>query len=159
DIDASFFHGNEPVTPGTYLCVSIRDTGIGMSEDVKANLFKAFFTTKKDGTGLGLLSCRRILDNHHSYLRVESAPGQGTTFSLYFPLATTIAAPGADVHELPQGTGQRILAVMEEASTLSLIADTLRSNGYTVSPAQSGSAALQEIEAYGLPDLVLMEAE
>lgn len=160
ELETSFFQGNEPVTPGSYLCVSISDTGIGMSEDVKANLFKAFFTTKKDGTGLGLLSCRRILDNHHSYLRVESAPGKGTTFSLYFPLATTIAAPGAaELHEMPQGTGQRILIVMEEAGTLSLIADTLRSNGYTVSPAQSGSAALQEIEAYGLPDLVLMEAE
>ena len=159
ELDPTFFRGAEPVQPGTYLCVSIRDTGIGMSEEVQANLFKAFFTTKKDGTGLGLLSCRRILDNHRSYLRVESAPGKGTTFSLYFPLATTIAPAAASLLELPQGSGQRVLVVMEEASTLSLITDTLRTNGYTVSPAQSGSAALQEIEAYGLPDLVLMEAE
>jgi signal transduction histidine kinase len=158
DLDGAFFRDSEPTRPGTYLCVSIRDTGIGMTQEVQANLFKAFFTTKKDGTGLGLLSCRRILDNHHSYLRLESAPGKGTTFSLYFPLAATIA-PSSELQELPQGSGQRILVVMEEASTLSLITDTLRTHGYTVSPAQSGSAALQEIEAYGLPDLVLMEAE
>jgi len=160
DLGHDFFQTSESPSPGTYLRISISDTGIGMTDEVKSNLFKAFFTTKKDGTGLGLLSCRRILDNHKSYLRVESEPGKGTKFSLYFPLGTTTAgAPGAELHEPPQGSGQRVLVVMEEASTLSLLSDTLRSNGYTVSAAQSGSAALQEIEAYGLPELVLMEAE
>jgi CheY-like chemotaxis protein len=63
------------------------------------------------------------------------------------------------MQEAPQGAGQRVLVVMEEASTLSLLSDILRSHGYTVSAAQSGAAALQEIEAYGLPELVIMEAE
>ena len=129
-----------------------------MSDEVRANMFKAFFTTKKDGTGLGLLSCRRILDNHKSYIRVETAPGQGTTFTLYFPLATVRAAAEVE-REPPQGAGQRVLIVMEKASTLSLVSDTLRSNGYSVSAAQSGTAALQEIESYGLPELVLLEEE
>ena len=128
-----------------------------MTDEVKSNMFKAFFTTKKDGTGLGLLSCRRILDNHKSYMRVETTPGKGTTFTLYFPTASTAAAEA--VHEPPQGAGQRVLVVMEKASTLSLVTDTLRSNGYTVSAAQSGTAALQEIESYGLPELVLVEEE
>jgi signal transduction histidine kinase len=158
DLAPAFFIENEAVSPGAYLRIAIMDTGIGMSDEIKANMFKAFFTTKKDGTGLGLLSCRRILDNHKSYLRVESAPGEGTTFTLYFPLATASASDDA-LREAPQGAGQRILIVMEKASTLSLVSDTLRSNGYTVSAAQSGTAALQAIEAYGLPDLVLVEEE
>ncbi len=158
DLDAGFFGAGEAPTPGAYLRVAIKDTGVGMTDEIKANMFKAFFTTKKDGTGLGLLSCRRILDNHKSYLRVESAPGAGTTFTLYFPLATA-SATAEVVREPPQGAGQRILIVMENASTLSLVSDTLRSNGYTVSAAQSGTAALQEIEQYGLPDLVLVEEE
>ncbi|MET0232381.1 MAG: response regulator [Rhodanobacteraceae bacterium] len=157
-LDGAFFIETEAAAPGTYLRISISDTGIGMSDEVKANLFKAFFTTKKDGTGLGLLSCRRILDNHKSYLRVDSAPGKGSTFSLYFPLAT-VGANGSEAHEPPQGAGQRVLVVMEEASTLSLLSDILRRHSYTVSAAQSGTAALQEIEAYGLPELVIMEAE
>jgi signal transduction histidine kinase len=154
-----FFGEGETPTPGTYLRLSISDTGIGMTEEVKANLFKAFFTTKEEGTGLGLLSCRRILDNHKSYLRVESTPGKGSTFSLYFPLSTSRAAEGAPLGEAPQGAGQRVLAVMEEAGTLSLLADVLHTHGYVVFAAQSGSAALQAIESNGLPDLVLMEAE
>ena len=157
DIGDAFFTEEETPAPGSYLKIAIRDTGIGMSDEVKSNMFKAFFTTKKDGTGLGLLSCRRILDNHKSYMRVETAPGQGTTFTLYFPTAS--AAASEAVHEPPQGTGQRVLVVMEKASTLSLVTDTLRSNGYTVSAAQSGTAALQEIESYGLPELVLVEEE
>jgi len=155
----SFFIETETPAPGTYLRISISDTGIGMTDEVKANLFKAFFTTKKDGTGLGLLSCRRILDNHKSYLRVVSAPGKGSTFSLFFPLSTVGANGAGEMHDAPQGAGQRVLVVMEEASTLSLLSDILRSHGYTVSAAQNGASALQEIEAYGLPELVIMEAE
>jgi len=162
EVVGDFFQHEEEPRPGPYLRLLVSDTGIGMSEEVKANLFRAFFTTKKDGTGLGLLSCRRILDNHKSYIRVDSAPGKGTTFSLYLPLRQ-VATGAEGEHEagiaLPQGSGQRILVVMEEAGTLSLLSDTLNRNGYTVSAAQSGSAALQEIDAYGLPDLVLMEAE
>ena len=160
ELDEKFFLEGEPAMPGTYLKIVVKDTGIGMNEEVKANLFKAFFTTKKEGTGLGLLSCRRILGNHKSYLRVDSETGRGSTFSLYLPLrkadtATTEAA----MAQLPLGAGQRVLVVMEEAGTLTLLSDTLRSHGYAVSAAQSGAAALQEIEAYGSPDLVVMESD
>ncbi|HVT31256.1 MAG TPA: response regulator [Rhodanobacteraceae bacterium] len=159
DLRDEFFQEGENPAPGAYLRLSISDTGTGMSDEVKANLFKAFFTTKEQGTGLGLLSCRRILDNHKSYLRVESAMGKGSTFSLYFPLCATRAAQAASIEEAPQGAGQRILVVMEEAGKLSLLADVLRASGYVVFAAQSGSAALLEIESNGLPDLVLMKAD
>jgi signal transduction histidine kinase len=158
ELDHKFFMETESARPGAYLKISVKDTGIGMSEEIKSNLFKAFFTTKKEGTGLGLLSCRRILDNHLSYLRVDSEPGRGSTFSVYLPLLQSGAAVDSTA-EMPLGTGQRVLIVMEEAGTLSLLSDTLRSHAYAVSAAKNGAAALQEIDAYGLPDLVLMEAE
>lgn len=159
ELGEHFFEEGETRTPGAYLRLSISDSGIGMSDEVRSNLFKAFFTTKKDGTGLGLLSCRRILDNHKSYLRVESTPGKGSTFSLYFPLGPVRSGDADAPAEAPQGRGQRILLVMEEAGKLSLLAEVLRTTGYVVHAAQSGSAALLEIESNGLPDLVVMKAD
>ncbi len=157
DLDGGFFEENETARPGSYLRIEVCDNGIGMSDEVKANLFKAFFTTKKEGTGLGLLSCRRIIEDHLGYLRIASKPGEGTTFSLYIPLRTATDAAAADA-QAPLGRGQRILLVSEGASVLSTMGNILSDHGYSVLPVQSGPAALREIEN-GLPDLVLMEAQ
>lgn len=157
-VDGSFFEAGEESTPGWYLKVSIGDTGMGISEEVRAKLFTPFFTTKEQGTGLGLLSCRRILLNHKSFMRIASTPGEGTTFCLYLPLPIKQPVDDAAI-ERRKGKGERVLVVVEEASTLSLLRDTLQSNGYTVSIAQNGPVALQLIEKSGLPDLVVMEAQ
>lgn len=77
------------VTPGNYVHISIRDTGIGMEPEVMARVFEPFFTTKqkdlKEGTGLGLASVYEIMKNHHGFILVESEVGKGSTFKLYFP--------------------------------------------------------------------------
>lgn len=65
------------------VCVS--DTGIGMAPEVQAKLFTPFFTTKEDGTGLGLVTCRKIIEAHGGRIRVESEPGRGTRFYVYLP--------------------------------------------------------------------------
>ena len=67
--------------------LSVSDDGHGISEEVQARLFKPFFTTKSDGTGLGLFSVRRIVDQCGGRIRVYSVPGEGTTFEIYFPRA------------------------------------------------------------------------
>ncbi|MEO6687518.1 MAG: ATP-binding protein, partial [Dokdonella sp.] len=69
-LDAGFFASDEIPAPGRYLQISISDTGIGMSEDVRKRLFTPFFTTKEKGTGLGLMSCRRIIANHQGVMRL-----------------------------------------------------------------------------------------
>jgi nitrogen-specific signal transduction histidine kinase len=158
ELDSGFFEDREMARPGSYLRIEVCDNGIGMSDEVKTNLFKAFFTTKKEGTGLGLLSCRRIIEDHLGYLRITSKPGEGTTFALFIPLRTVSDTATAEA-EPPLGRGQRILLVSEGASVLSMMSNILSDNGYSVLPVQSGLAALQEIETNGLPDLVLMEAE
>lgn len=142
--------------PGRFLRLTVSDTGVGMGGEVLEKLFRPFFTTKSDGTGLGLLSCKRIVESHGGFLNVESEPGQGTSFHIYLPMRE-IEEVEQDV--LPQGRGERVLVVVEEAAQLSLLADTLDGYGYAVSAHQSGTAALQAIEEGGLPHLVVMDAD
>lgn len=156
DVDPAFFAAEETPAPGRYLRIGITDSGIGMSEEVRANLFTPFFTTKEDGTGLGLLSCRRIVANHDGFMRVSSTPGSGTTFTLYLPLH---AVETRDASLAPVGRGEAVLVVVEKAGLLLMLRDTIESHGYRVLTAQSGVAAVQTLRTHGLPAVVVMEAE
>ncbi|MGA9421566.1 MAG: response regulator [Rhodanobacteraceae bacterium] len=158
ELDLAFFEEEGNYAPGAYLKLAVSDTGIGMSEAVRQKVFQPFFTTKADGTGLGLISCKRILDNHRGVMRIESEPGKGTTFNLYLPLPTTDAVQG-QAPSLPQGKGERVLVVIEESATLSFLADSLGLHGYDTRMAQSGTVALQIIDAEALPELVVMDAD
>ena len=64
----------------------VRDTGVGIPPDVQARLFEFFFTTKEDGSGLGLYISYGIVESHHGQIRVESRPGLGTTFTILLPV-------------------------------------------------------------------------
>jgi signal transduction histidine kinase len=159
-LSEAFFREDEDAHGGDYLHLMVADTGTGMAPDILQHLFKPFFTTKQAGTGLGLLSCKRIVASHGGLMRVESQPGLGTQFHLYMPLDER----PADVDEMDnssslQGEAERVLVVVEEAGQLSLLVDALAAYGYEAHASQSGTAALQWIEAYGLPDLVVMDAD
>ncbi len=155
-----FFQAEERSWQCDYLCISVIDDGPGMPPAVKARLFEPFFTTKEAGTGLGLLSCKRIVTSHGGVMRVDSGPGRGSRFDLYLPLE---APPAVDEQlgeqESLEGAAERVLVVVEEAGQLSLLADTLDAWGYQAHASQSGTAALQWIEAAGLPDLVVLDAD
>ncbi|HET6545605.1 MAG TPA: response regulator, partial [Rhodanobacteraceae bacterium] len=159
ELGDDFFAGDEERATGAYLKLAVADTGIGMSEEVRGNLFKPFFTTKEDGTGLGLLSCKRILANHRGFMRIETEPGKGTTFNLYLPLPSAVEAPEGDFGPAPRGAGERVLIVVEEIATLTLLGNSLGSYGYDASMASSGTLALQTIDADALPALVVMDAD
>jgi signal transduction histidine kinase len=155
-----FVEGEQPV-PGRYLLLSVIDTGLGMPPEVLSRLFEPFFTTKEAGTGLGLLSCKRIIASHGGLMRVRSVVGEGTQFYLYLPLSSEDdeeASPSLMDGSL-QGEAERVLVVVEEAVQLSLLVDTLDAYGYQAGASQSGTAALQWIEAHGVPDLVVMDAD
>ena len=79
---------NTTVRPGEYLLVSVRDTGVGMDDDVKKKLFDPFFTTNKEkGVGLGLISIRECMRGHDGAVNIESSLGAGSRFDIYFPKA------------------------------------------------------------------------
>jgi signal transduction histidine kinase len=159
-LTGEFFHDGEEAHHGDYLRLTVADTGLGMTPEILQHLFEPFFTTKQSGTGLGLLSCKRIVASHGGLMRVDSRPGQGTEFHLYLPLGGARAdADELDNSSSLQGEAERILVVVEEAGQLSLLVDALAAYGYEAHASQSGTAALQWIEAYGLPDLVVMDAD
>jgi PAS domain S-box-containing protein len=141
------------VTPGDYVMVSVADTGVGMTDEVKQHIFEPFFTTKEQGkgTGLGLATCFGIIQQSNGHIRSESELGKGTEFRFYLPRvhgteesASTREAPVS----LPQGT-ETILLAEDEASLRQLMARVLRTQGYTVLEAADGHQALTLAQANG----------
>jgi signal transduction histidine kinase len=156
----SYFLPGEEAREGNYLCLTVADTGTGMDADVLRHIFEPFFTTKETGTGLGLISCKRIITAHGGVMRVESESGRGTRFHLYLPLLEQAALICEEEESIDlQGEAERVLVVVEEAGQLSLLVDTLDSWGYQAHASQSGTAALQWLEAQGVPDLVVLDAD
>ncbi len=134
--------------PGEWICLTVSDTGPGMTEDVQAHLFEPFFTTKKPGkgTGLGLAQVYGIVRQHRGHIGVETAVGEGTAFHIYLP------ACGKDqVEETeregpsipPRGKGETILLAEDEAILRRVIQETLESQGYRVLTAANGLEALE----------------
>ncbi|OIR03716.1 blue-light-activated protein [mine drainage metagenome] len=121
--------------PGEYACLSVADTGHGMDEATRARIFERFFTTKKagEGTGLGLSVVRSIVRNHLGVVCVDSTPGVGTRFDLYFPIART-AAEKTDTRPVAsvRGAGQTIFVVDDEISILTFLGLRLERMGFRV---------------------------
>jgi signal transduction histidine kinase/ActR/RegA family two-component response regulator len=138
-------HGSMP--PGTYVLLSVNDTGIGMDEKTKAHIFEPFFTTKEvgRGTGLGLATVYGIVKQSGGFIWVESALGKGTTFEIYLPLAYGPASKGeaaAQRAALRRGS-ETVLVVEDEAGVRELAGEFLKSHGYTVLEAKDGIDALE----------------
>ena len=130
-----------------YLCISVADTGEGMSDAVRDRIFDPFFTTKPQGkgTGLGLSVVSGIVQAHHGFINVESEPGKGTTFNLYFPVSRD-TANSADSHphvHFAVGGHETILMVEDEELLLNAVTLLLESNGYTVLSAHDGAEAVE----------------
>ncbi len=130
-----------------YLVMAIRDTGIGMDEEVRERLFEPFFTTKDAGrgTGLGLTCVSGIVKSHKGMIDVESKKGAGTTFKLYFPTVEDIPqAENAETDAAPPPVCSRcrILLIDDEEMFLDVNADMLRDKGYTVTPFKDSREAV-----------------
>ncbi|MCC5839541.1 MAG: PAS domain S-box protein [Opitutales bacterium] len=129
--------------PGPYAMIQVSDTGCGIDPAHLEQIFDPFFTTKEigKGTGLGLSTSQAIVRSHGGFFRVESTPGQGTTFSVYFPTVTQ-AKPAVQDNEaiaLPIGNQQQILVIDDEAAIREITKDTLETYGYRVLLAANGA--------------------
>jgi two-component system cell cycle sensor histidine kinase/response regulator CckA len=127
--------------PGAFVSLLVSDTGTGMPPEVMAHIFEPFFTTKGEGrgTGIGLSTVSRIVKSHGGFLRVESRPGEGTTFELFWPRAAVAPAEAkaAPASHLPRGQGELILVADDEEAIRELVAETLAAQGYRVLTAAS----------------------
>jgi PAS domain S-box-containing protein len=145
---------------GRYVQLRVRDDGAGMDEETRARLFEPYMTTKgrHGGHGLGLAVVHGIVAGSGGAIRVESAPGQGTTFDVYLPRleqAATVAAAGPA--EVPRGN-ERVLLVDDEPLVRTAHRRVLQSLGYTVTEARDGQEALELLRAApGAFDLVLTD--
>ncbi len=143
---------------GPQLRITVQDEGVGMDAATQERLFSPFFTTKTSGTGLGLVSCRRIVESLDGSIRVHSVPGEGSRFELLLPLHESAAAGDpAQARTQPAGGGRCILIVDGEATRLSLLGNALSSQGYHPHLASDGAAAMRHLQDAGMPDLVLVD--
>ena len=146
DLDASYAAQHAVVTPGSYVLVTVTDTGSGMDEPTKARLFEPFFTTKEigKGTGLGLATVYGIVKQSNGYIWVYSELGHGTSFKVYLPRVGDAAAATAETRPPFINGGTETILLAEDASGVRAVAqEILKRLGYTVLVANDGHAAIQ----------------
>ena len=151
-----------PMTPGPYVLLSVADTGEGMDASTKALIFEPFFTTKEvgKGTGLGLATVYGVVKQSGGFIYVNSAPGKGATFEIYFPPASQ-PPEEPDVQPKPAavlGGSETILVVEDQPDVRDLACQFLKLSGYTVLEAQNGEEALELCSRHSGPiQLVLSD--
>ena len=135
---------------GMHICMEIKDTGAGMSKEVRQKIFEPFFTTKAEGkgTGLGLATVYGIVKQNDASITVESKMGKGTSIKVYWPSTEEVAADidigKTDVKHL-KGT-ETILLVEDDGGVRNFASSSLKSYGYKVYSASNGNEALRLIE-------------
>jgi len=152
---------------GPTIVLTVRDNGVGISDEIRTKIFEPFFTTKLpgQGTGLGLSTVYGIVRQSDGTVDVRSVPNQGTTFRVYFPRTEAPAAPlNAPATPAPVGTGnETILVVDDDTLVLQTVGDHLRDLGYTPLTTPSPKEAVELSRVYEsridllLTDLVMPE--
>ena len=153
---------SDDIPRGEYVTLTVTDTGVGMDAQTLAHLFEPFFTTKPAGrgTGLGLATVYGIVSQADGHIRVRSAPGDGTTFTILFPRArrtatSPVEGPSAEPGAEPPAT---ILVVDDEPAVLAVTERILSARGHRVLTAPGGAEALEQSQRWvGRIDLLLTD--
>jgi signal transduction histidine kinase/CheY-like chemotaxis protein len=153
----------ESVRPGRYIVLAVSDDGLGMDAETRRRIFEPFYTTKPlgEGTGLGLSTVFGIVKQSGGYIDVQSEPGKGSTFLIYFPAMLQEGIGEAvmnGVHTEPARGSETILLVEDDDSVRKLTFEILSDMGYTVLEAGSGQQALERCKSHSGPiDLLLTD--
>ena len=162
-------YGAELVRPedfqtGTYICLTISDSGVGIPQHIAEHIFEPFFTTKDvgQGTGLGLSTVFGIITQHHGFIRVYSEPDYGTTFQIFLPESidqNQVKAAADPAQDAPLPTGhETILLVEDEFGVRRIAASLLRQQGYTLLEAENSDEAWAALEQVATPpDLLITD--
>ena len=152
--------GYDSIEKGDYTILGISDTGTGMTEIDRQRIFEPFYTKKamgRSGTGLGMAVVWGTIKDHHGYLEVLSEPGNGSTFTIYFPSTQE----QVDQKETPvsideyKGNGEKILVVDDVKEQREIATKILERLGYNVETVSSGEEALEYLKYKGVDLLVL----
>lgn len=151
-LDSEMRRNRAAIPPGTYAVVRVRDQGYGIAPECLQKIFEPFYTTKKtgEGTGLGLSTAYGIVKQTGGFIFADSVPGEGTTFTLYFPAYSggDIPDQSAETVEHASETGPSdgvIMLVEDEAPVRAFASRALRLRGYTVIEAENAEDALERL--------------
>lgn len=151
-IDEENAREHPSLQPGSYVMLSMSDTGVGMDSETKSRIFEPFFTTKEKerGTGLGLSMVYGIVEQSGGSILVDSEPGRGTSIRIYLPrIEEHVAEPDVarDESESPRGS-ETVLVVEDDDTVRRVTCQVLRDLGYRLIEAANGSEALHASEAH-----------
>jgi PAS domain S-box-containing protein len=145
ELDNKFIKAHGYGKPGRYAVISVEDTGMGMSEKTRDRVFEPFFTTKEvgKGTGLGLSIVYGIVKQHNGYVNVKSAPGKGSTFTIYLPTVKVLSKQASEVPFQPLvGGSETILIAEDDSEVRKLTKNLLEEFGYSIIEAKDGEDAI-----------------
>ena len=154
ELDKEYADGHIGVQPGRYVMLSVSDTGVGMTPEVREKVFEPFFTTKEKGkgTGLGLSTVYGIVKQSEGNICVYSEPGQGTTFKIYLPqVDKPLTELKEEVSKEVQRGNETVLIVEDEETVRKLAVRMLKGLGYRVLEAPEGGTALLLCEEFKEP--------
>jgi len=153
--------GYDDVEEGDYVVLTVSDTGVGIPQEEIGQIFEPFYTKKvmgRSGTGLGMAVVWGTVKDHKGYIHVESSPGRGTTFRLYFPVTREQNAENQHTQKSVdcQGKGESILVVDDIKEQREIASKILSQLGYSVNTAKSGKEAVEFLKKE-TADLVVLD--
>lgn len=150
EVDVLFGEMHGGIRPGSYVCLTISDTGVGMDDSVRVRAFEPYFSTKApwESGGLGLSTVAGVVDRSGGTISLYSEPGVGTTVKVFFPMTTAPEAPDVVTPPTPkQGAGERLLVVEDNELMVKILMRMLESSNYVPVAARSGKEALDRVDA------------
>jgi CheY-like chemotaxis protein len=140
------------MAPGEYVCLTVSDSGSGMTDEVREHIFEPFFTTKEKekGSGLGLAIVYGLVKQSNGHIRVISQPGQGSVFEIYFPRQHQVSSPEAPTPQEHLRRGhETVLVVEDEKSVRHFAVNVFKSLGYRTLQAGNGNEAMLIFNKFG----------
>jgi PAS domain S-box-containing protein len=160
ELDQVYARRHVPAPPGSYVLLTVSDTGCGMDAETQARVFEPFFTTKEvgKGTGLGLSMAYGIVKQSGGYIWVYSEPGLGSTFKIYLPRVEEAAETAASSapRAAPSGGSETILLVEDDEGVRTFARQILERAGYTLLEARDGNEALVIGERHAGPIALML---